>query len=703
MYEIRPETVKTFITDRNISLPRFQRKQTWDEKKNFQLCISVFKGYPMGVCIINTERAGTKSKRFLIDGRQRRNALSQMYENPEVIGLWAKKFLGFKAGIDNYALGELFDDKIKEYLETDDDLFPEDASQDDNMEDADMGDTDNTDNTEDDDLDDGIVEVGNDGLNVLRNILLLTYKKSKHATGFTAPFDFTSKFSKLPFVDQDERNTYVINGKKLKSFIDEYRTECLNNEDDYDSNSDTFAKYLLERGTLKNNENKERTERAVKTAVSRKWKDICARFDIVEKMDNIMSVCKIGLIEVKGFKSADSQKIFNIINSEGVKLTAVEIMSAKSYWNIKINNPSNTMVTAAEELYKNMGIKISDVYKWDIPATLLSRLGDNVIFKQLSWDSAKNRTEFEKKLTLGFKVLAGIYKKGIKKEDVDAMGKDEDIDWHNQSEQTIKEICDVIKLIEDTAYFKFLKSWRTSIMELTSDSIALDFILILYFDFMRKGSPYGAGTKTKQFQKNAFILWDKLIYEYVTKQWRGSADSMIAKNIEALDAENDVFTPISKDKWIELLNEIYDNNTVNESEVSAALMKPILYHMYCIESIGGPTVDCTIEIDHIIPQSVFKSSTIPMKDVIQDNLFNLGLLPKRDNISKSNRKLKHIEDEWLISRIKHYEFIGSDKFEEFSSVQNYKKLFRFIKAKYDDAFDKIKNRNESKRDRILNN
>ena len=33
MYEIRPESLKTFITANNIRLPRFQRKQTWDAKK----------------------------------------------------------------------------------------------------------------------------------------------------------------------------------------------------------------------------------------------------------------------------------------------------------------------------------------------------------------------------------------------------------------------------------------------------------------------------------------------------------------------------------------------------------------------------------------------------------------------------------------------------------------------------------------------
>lgn len=57
MYEIRPETVKSFITDRNVRLPRFQRKQTWDPKKNFQLCISLFKEYPIGVCILSVDES----------------------------------------------------------------------------------------------------------------------------------------------------------------------------------------------------------------------------------------------------------------------------------------------------------------------------------------------------------------------------------------------------------------------------------------------------------------------------------------------------------------------------------------------------------------------------------------------------------------------------------------------------------------------
>jgi len=90
MYEIRPESVKSFITDKNIRLPRFQRKQTWDEKKNFELCISLFKEYPLGVTIVNVEKKDGINIRWLLDGRQRRNALVKLYEDPDNISAVSK-------------------------------------------------------------------------------------------------------------------------------------------------------------------------------------------------------------------------------------------------------------------------------------------------------------------------------------------------------------------------------------------------------------------------------------------------------------------------------------------------------------------------------------------------------------------------------------------------------------------------------------
>ena len=96
MYEIRAESLKTFVESRNIQLPRFQRKQTWDYKRNFELCISVFKNYPIGVIILSVDTDRNRTIRWLLDGRQRRNALKQLFDDPEIVYHWAQKFIKFK-------------------------------------------------------------------------------------------------------------------------------------------------------------------------------------------------------------------------------------------------------------------------------------------------------------------------------------------------------------------------------------------------------------------------------------------------------------------------------------------------------------------------------------------------------------------------------------------------------------------------------
>ena len=46
-------------------------------------------------------------------------------------------------------------------------------------------------------------------------------------------------------------------------------------------------------------------------------------------------------------------------------------------------------------------------------------------------------------------------------------------------------------------------------MDITSGAIAIDFIVIAYKDWVRKGKPSG-DSRAKQFQKNCFILWGKV-------------------------------------------------------------------------------------------------------------------------------------------------------------------------------------------------
>lgn len=120
MYEIKPQSLKTFIEDTSIKLPRFQRKKTWNSEKNFLLSVSVFKGYPLGVSILNIEKgADKKQTKWLLDGRQRRTALTEMYNNPEQIYLWAKKYVKFNSNNSENEVILKFIEKVNEYIELD--------------------------------------------------------------------------------------------------------------------------------------------------------------------------------------------------------------------------------------------------------------------------------------------------------------------------------------------------------------------------------------------------------------------------------------------------------------------------------------------------------------------------------------------------------------------------------------------------------
>lgn len=672
MYEIRPESIKTFITDRNVKLPRFQRKQTWDEKKNFQLCISLFKEYPIGVCILSLEENKGKTVRWLLDGRQRKNALVMMYDDPENIYNWAKKFIGFKNSDQPSEIEEKFTSKINEYIEADlDDEF--EISEQDNDED----------NSISSDADDeNIISSGTYGLDFLLDIIKIIHNKQKRNTGFTKPFDLTKYVNRLPYIENDIQGV-KLSSRKVKTFIDEYRKYCDDEYIDYEDEK-SFYSFLKVRCDIQD-------EKKTIACIKEKWEAIKERILIVEKIDSLLTNSKIGVIEVKNLTPSDSQKIFNIINSEGEKLTAVEILSAKPHWNIIVDNPSQYAIEATKELYKRIGTVQSDVVRWDLPATFIKRIGKNVAIKQFS----DSKSDFEKELTYGFKILSGIYVGGVKKESIEELSK-ASLNWSSDIETLIYDFQNMFKLISSFDYFKYLKSWNITIMELTSDAIALDFIIIAYKDWCRKGKPIG-DTKAKQFQKNCFILWDRLIFEYINKQWRGSSDQKIANNIVLLKNETDLFVPIHMDKWRNILeDQIFEYSSIENVDISMVTMKPLLYHFYCLMQIQGPDTSYDIEIDHIIPQTLFNESTISRKEVIQNNILNLGLLPKDENVAKSNKKLILIDSQWLKDQIAKYEFITENKFLEYSNVNNYQNMF-------DDRKDIFLEAYTTKRSDILNN
>ncbi len=592
MYEIRPESIKTFITDRNVKLPRFQRKQTWDEKKNFQLCISLFKEYPIGVTILSVDENKGKTIRWLLDGRQRKNALVMMYDDPENIYNWAKRFIGFKNSDQPSELEEKFTAKINEYIEADLD---------------DEAGIDETDGTEDDsemreDDNENIILNTTYGLDFLLDIIKMIHNKQKRNTGFTKPFDLSKYVNKLPYIENDIQGV-KLSSRKVKTFIDEYRKYCDDEFIEYDDEK-SFYNFLSLRCVIQD-------EKKTRACINEKWAAIKERILIVEKIDSLLTNSKIGVIEVKNLTPSDSQKIFNIINSEGEKLTAVEILSAKPHWNIIVENPSQGTIDATKELYKRIGTMQSDVVRWDLPAAFLKRIGKNIAIRQFS----DSKSDFEKELTYGFKILSGIYVGGVKKESIEELSK-APLNWSSEIDELIYDLQNMFKLISSFEYFKYLKSGSTTIMELTSDAIALNFIIVAYKDWCRKGKPIG-DTKAKQFQKNCFILWDRLIFEYINKQWRGSGDQKVANNIVSLKNEPDIFIPVHVDKWKSILeDQIFAYSTIETTDISMVMMKPLLYHSYCLMKMQGPDTCYDIEIDHIIPQTLFNESSIPRETLI---------------------------------------------------------------------------------------
>lgn len=671
MYEIRPESIKTFIEDNNIRLPRFQRKQTWDEKKNFKLCISIFKEFPIGVSILSIEKEGGVVTRWLLDGRQRRNALVKMSEDPENIYLWAKKFIGFKESMQPQQVEDAFWEKINEYLEEEELTDDENEHGNGNLTSDNTMQIVNEVETENDDTN----TANATDLTLLKNIILLVHNKTKRYSGFSRPFDLEKLIDKLPYVDYVNGKAQL-NSKKIKSFIINYKAHCKDEAIDY-TEKDSFMSYLSSRFTLGDK------EKAVRLEVSKNWGKINDRILLIDRIDTLLFNAKIGLIEVKNINTTDGQKIFNIINSEGTKLTAVEILSAKPSWTQKIKSPSVELQNESVKLYEVIQIKSEDVVKWDVPATLLSRLKDfSFIFKDL--DNTKT-TEFEKKLTLGFKLISGLFLGGVKKENINNLSQ-APINWETDIDALVYNLNLYVKLIADMNYFRFFNSWRTSIVDILSDAIALNFTILTYKDWERKGRPVGSNIAAKQFQKNCFILFDRLVYEYVTRQWRGSSDAKIAQNIAQFGSQNELLTPIDTSKWQALLKEVFERNTIDDNEVKMKTLEPLLYHFYCIKNIAGPDSSVyTIEVDHILPQSVFEASTLANKTAIQNNLFNLALLPKRDNISKKNKKLVEINDAWLKEQIKKYELIDEKDFAKYSDLNNYMDLKNlrsttFIKA-----------------------
>ena len=657
------ENTTSYFVNNKIELPRFQRKATWRDIDNFKLCISVFKGYPIGVIIVNE----TGVKKFLLDGRQRRNALITMYNNPVEVYTWATKFIGIKGNMSEEEVRDRFSEKISEYLQSEFNKSTEDAD------DVDA-------HLASDDASEGRTfdaEIQSENMHALLDLILLVHTKYKGTNRFAGMF----KFDKMIPIEDLEYSAYAngeyfIDHAKLKKFIK-------NRIDNDETEQTEFINYLIKRHKLN-----EKDAQKIDNYITSQWEYFEKCFDTIRKTDEIIINARIGLIRLIDASPLDAQNIFSLVNGGGAPLTAEELLSARPFWNMEIMNPTDEIRSVAKDLYTFLGITVpSNVVRWDVCATLLSRIDkSNLVFTKIDLlDPKTTQALFTKKLTLGFKLLSAIYVGGISSNSVKDLENERKakIDWNRDVEAFIKDFNIAMDLLYDCDYFKYLMSWKQSIMSLMGNSVALEFATLVYKNWISLGKPTKGNPKLKEFQKDAVVLCDRLLYEYSCRLWAGSADSRLARDLTAIKER---FNVVSFDEWESVIDNFASGNV---SKVD----KGIIYHYYCLKkmrpSFDGEGANATYEIDHIYAQAQFNNVTT-IDPTLMESLGNKALLPKLENIAKSDKSLAELRPhEWLFSEVLRVTGVKDADVDKYSDIVNIQALIDERITDYKSVFKNV--------------
>jgi len=673
-YSIVEYPATSFIDNRSIQLPRFQRKQTWKADDNFKLCISVFKGYPIGVVIINTTLSPEPTD-WLLDGRQRRNALIEMRTNPVSVYQWAQKFVKFKNNDSEQQLKDKFFASIDSYLQNEDKTsYGEENNESDDSE------------FYTDDLEEQSSSFDSRqqyaSLIGLFDLISIVHPVKNKKTRLENMFLFDGI---IPISDLDysirKNGEDVIDISRLWSFV----KVCVN--EGYNT-VETFTSYLIKRYKLKD----EPTIRKITIYIERHWEEYYSKcLKTLSRCEQTLQNSTLGLIKLTNASPLDAQNLFSLVNNGGTKLSAEELLSARPFWNTALNNPSLSLKDNVKKLYNKLGISVPDeVYRWDLCASLLLQIDRNhLVFEDMPFSDLEDKVgnqNFQTTLSIGFKLTSAILAGGINNRSVNQLEKKK-INWDIEIDKMASDINTVICILEDYDYFKYLKSWNQSIMSLTSNSIALEFMTIMY---LRWKNYYNCPTKSsstaKNLQNEAFILLDRLIYEYSIRIWSGSSDNRLASDIQNIQSR---ITAVSQKEWITLINELATGK-YKDKLTKVPIVKPLIYHYYCMKKMTPTLMDIhtTYEVDHIVAQNLFSNVTNDGIISKKDCILNLALLPKGDNITKSDQKLNVIKakDPWLTDQIKKYAGISDGDMDILSDVSNVKHLDSIRLPQWIDAF-----------------
>jgi hypothetical protein len=695
-YEYSPSTAKAFAQDERIALPRFQRKVTWDGARDFVLAISVFKGYPLGVVVLNeTSTTETGLVKWLLDGRQRRTAFIQMLENPENIYDWARKFLKIKKSDKEADITEKFWDRVREQLGTDAEASPVQGS----AEEVAMQEDEQT--SEDDLSEPGEISVAGAGqalpatdpldrsmghLSELLEIVLAVHFKKHDSSDYTRPFYFKKLAEHLDYVEGK-----LLNGKVLTALLASYiRKFPLVSE----WSPVTFADFVSSEYRLKK---KEGVSQQLEAAVVQNWNQIRQRISIVMKISNRLEVAKIGLVSLHGATHRDAQYTFKIINTQGVPLSSAEVSSADPHWNIKVSNPSVKLKERSASFYRSIDIKSMDAcVRWDSAATLLYALGESGRFRFFNATSPlgtqKTPGESEDDINYGFKLLSAIQLSSVNRTEVGELPKlsKDRIDWAHVADELVSDFDDIGTALLAHPYFTSMQSWNLSLKSRYGDTPSICVATILYNDWIRKERPTTRGSrKNNQFIKNAFFEFDRLAFESISKKWKSASDTVLFNKLKDFNAERkDLLDPVEESDWRRLLEEMFDSHSVGGVNIGdqtlSSVFEIFLAHHVCMSRIQVSAVDepTVFSVDHVIPVSFFEASPMAARGI---RIGNLVPIPKKLNSIKNNRPINKMVDADA-RRYAAYSLADYEKISLMHDCNDFDELSKMLRLIYIDSF-----------------
>ncbi len=645
-YNIETRSISEFVTDSKIKLPRFQRKSTWSAKQNFELAISIFQEYPVGVVIINDE--GHTS--WLLDGRQRRSALRDLRANPDLVYDWARKYIKFKSNQDTDELKNMFWDKIDAYLQQEE------------QEDEDTSMAAEPDVIIPEEEEDINKLRQREGLNTLLEIILMVHQKNANGGKWERIFNDLDKLLERPPY-APKRDGFKINPEDLRQFLLDYKNKVgIPSKENFIQHMDDFG------GAIKEGKEKE-----FRNKVEQKWNDIEHIALIIAKSEQIISDARIGVILLKNVTPLDAQNIFSRINSGGTQLKAEELLSAKPFWNEKVTMVDAKMQKLVNDLYSRLGVEIpqdGNVVRWDYGATLISRINDqNLIFEDYEQKNATQEIDLTQ-ITLGFKMMSAYFNKGISAIVVNELERNKQIKWGSSIDELVDNINTVCEILLKSEFFKYLLSWKRPLYKLLGAAPTLEYLTILLLDWEDKGCPHVSSAEYHAFVRDAKALFDRLIFEYSVGAWRGSGDSKMANHVKNWHAR---ITPMKPSEWTNLIRSACEGS-YNGQTIDIKHLTPILCYQYALQKKKPDNpLNETSEVDHIMPKARLESNSM-IPTGYRDALFNLELLPKDDNIQKKDKALSEISDKFLRQSISRYCDIKIEDFEKYSDVSNIEDL-----------------------------